>query len=123
MGDSVCKIERMYSSNRSVSIGLSSTGPRGIESTLPEIIGYKTKTSNFATVADEVEYLTTLKGSRLVQPFGSLHGNTPAVTGVLCCSVCECAPRWWNYMGVVDGGHDNMTVIGLSVDGDRPPPE
>ena len=26
-------------------------------------------------------------------------------------------------MGLVDGGHDNMEVVGLSADGDRPPPE
>ena len=91
------------------------------EAAVAEVMGYVTKPPEFATVADGVEYLTALKGSRLVQPFGSLHGNTPVVTGVLCCSACERAPRWWNYMGVVDG-HDNMTVIGSGVDGDRPPP-
>lgn len=93
------------------------------ESALSEVIGYVTKPPEFESIEDQVEYLTALKGSRLVQPFGSMHGNTPPVTGVLCCSACERAPRWWNYMGVVDGGHDNMTVIGSSADGDRPPPE
>lgn len=93
------------------------------ESALAEVIGYVTKPPEFESIEDEVEYLTALKGSRLVQPFGSLHGNTPAMTGVLRCSACERAPRWWNYMGVVDGGYDNMTVAGSSADGDRPPPE
>jgi hypothetical protein len=93
------------------------------ETALSEVIGYVTKPPEFESIEDQVEYLTALKGSRLVQPFGSMHGNTPPVSGVLCCSACERAPRWWNYMGVVDGGHDNMTVIGSSSDGDRPPPE
>ena len=81
-----------------------------------------TKPPEFATVGDEVEYLTALKGSWLVQPFGSLHGNTPRIHGLLRCSSCECAPRWWTYKGLVDGGHDNMEVTGSSADGDRPPP-
>ena len=93
------------------------------ESALSEVIGYVTKPPEFESIEDEVEYLTALKGSRLVQPFGSMHGNTPPVTGLLCCSACERAPRWWTYKGVVDGGYDNMTVIGSSADGDRPPPE
>lgn len=93
------------------------------ETALSEVIGYVTKPPEFESIEDEVEYLTALKGSRLVQPFGSMHGNTPPVTGLLCCSACERAPRWWTYKGVVDGGYDNMTVIGSSADGDRPPPE
>jgi hypothetical protein len=93
------------------------------ESALAEVIGYVTKPPEFESVEDEVEYLTTLKGARLVQPFGSLHGNTPRVTGLLLCSDCQRAPRWWNYKGVVDGGYDNMEVLGSTATGDRPPPE
>jgi hypothetical protein len=93
------------------------------ESALAEVIGYVTEPPEFESIEDEVEYLTTLKGARLVQPFGLLHGNTPRVSGLLRCSACEIAPRWWTYRGVVDGGYDNMEVAGSSADGDRPPPE
>ena len=51
------------------------------ESALAEVIGYVSKPPKFESVAEEVEYLTALKGSQLVQPFGSLHGNTPRITG------------------------------------------
>jgi hypothetical protein len=98
-------------------------GDLDTETALSEVIGYVTKPPEFESVEDQVEYLTALKGSRLVQPFGSLHGNTPRVTGLLRCSTCECAPRWWTYRGVVDGGHDNMEIVGPGADGDRPPPE
>ncbi|MDN4015316.1 hypothetical protein QX233_22970, partial [Chryseobacterium gambrini] len=54
-------------------------GDLDTESALAEVIGYVTKPPEFESVADEVEYLTALKGSRLVQPFGSLHGNTPRI--------------------------------------------
>lgn len=102
---------------------IDSRGDLDAESALAEVIGYVTKPPEFESVEDEVEYLTALKGARLVQPFGSLHGNTPRVTGLLRCSTCEVAPRWWNYKGLVDGGYDNMEVAGSSADGDRPPPE
>jgi hypothetical protein len=98
-------------------------GELDTESALSEVIGYVTKPPEFESVEDEVEYLTALKGSRLVQPFGSLHGNTPRVTGLLRCSTCGCAPRWWTHKGVVDGGHDNMEIVGPGADGDRPPPD
>ena len=68
-------------------------GDLDAESALSEVIGYVTKPPEFESVAEEVEDLTALKGSRLVQPFGSLHGNTPRIHGLLRCSTCECAPR------------------------------
>ncbi|WP_273838762.1 hypothetical protein, partial [Halococcus sp. PRR34] len=98
-------------------------GDYDAESALSEVLGYVTKPPEFETVEEQVEYLVALKGSRLIQPFGSLHGNTPRVHGLLRCSDCECAPRWWNYQGLVDEGYDNMEVEGSSADGDRPPPD
>jgi hypothetical protein len=98
-------------------------GELDAESALSEVIGYVTKPPEFESMEEEVEYLTTLKGARLVQPFGSMHGNTPRVTGLLLCSDCHRAPRWWNYKGVVDEAYDNMEVLGSSADGDRPPPD
>jgi hypothetical protein len=92
------------------------------ESALAEVIGYVTKPPEFESVAEEVEYMIALKNGRLMQPFGSLHGNTPDLTGMLVCSECERAPRWWNYQGLVDGRFDNMGMVGSSADGDRPPP-
>lgn len=93
------------------------------ESALAEVLGYVTKPPEFESLEDEVEYLTALKGARMIQPFGSLHGNTPRVRGLLRCSTCECAPRWWNYKGIVDEAYDNMEMAGSSADGDRPPDE
>ena len=97
-------------------------GEQGPESALAEVVGYVYKPPSFATVDAEVEYLTALKGARLVQPFGSLHGNTPDVTGLLRCSECECALHYWDYLGFVDGHYDTMSVKGDGSDGDRPPP-
>lgn len=85
-------------------------------------MGYVCKPPSFATTEAEVEYLTALKGARLVQSFGSLHGNTPEVRGLLRCSNCECAPMYWDYLGFVDGYYDTMTIEGDGSDGDRPPP-
>ena len=97
-------------------------GEYDAESALSEVIGYVTKPPEFETVEEEVEYLIALKGSRLIQPFGSLHGNTPSARGLLRCSECQVAPRWWNYQGLVDASYDNMEVVGSTSDGDRPPP-
>lgn len=42
----------------------------------------------------EVEYLTTVKGIPLIQPFGNLHGNTPDIIGLLRCVNCDDLPPW-----------------------------
>jgi hypothetical protein len=96
-------------------------GEKDAESALAEVVGYVCKPPAFETVDAEVEYLTALKGARLVQPFGSLHGNTPDVSGLLRCSECDQAPAYWEYMGFVDGEYDTMTAPAQQ--GDRPPPE
>jgi hypothetical protein len=83
------------------------------------VIGYVAKPPEFASVDDEIEYLTALKGSKLIQPFGSVYGNVPDVNGLLKCTDCEVAPAYWNYLGYVDGQYDTMI---LETDGDRPPP-
>jgi hypothetical protein len=89
------------------------------ESAIAEVIGYVAKPPEFASVDDEIEYLTALKGSKLIQPFGSVYGNVPDVNGLLKCTDCEVAPAYWNYLGYVDGQYDTMI---LETDGDRPPP-
>jgi hypothetical protein len=91
------------------------------ESALAEVVGYVCKPPSFATTDAEVEYLTALKDARLVQPFGSLHGNTPDVSGLLRCSNCERAPMYWDYLGFTDGHYDTMTASAPQED--RPPPE
>lgn len=96
-------------------------GERGRESALMETIGYAAKAPEYVDVDDEVAYLTALKGSKLIQPFGELHGNTPDVTGLLRCGECEMAPAYWEYLGVIDGRHETM-LVGPAPDGDRPPP-
>jgi hypothetical protein len=89
------------------------------ESAIAEVVGYVAKPPAFETTEAEVEYLAALKGSRLIQPFGSVHGNVPKLRNLLQCADCETAPAYWNYLGYVDGCYDTMT---LATDGDRPPP-
>jgi hypothetical protein len=96
-------------------------GEMGTESAVAEVVGYAAKPPEFESVDDEAAYLTALKGSKLIQPFGELHGNTPDVVGLLRCCDCEEAPRYWNYVGVVDEQVSTAMVGGA--DGDRPPPE
>lgn len=92
------------------------------EAAVMEVVAYAAKPPEWQTVEGEVQYLKALKGSKLVQPFGELHGNTPDLLGRLCCADCEQAPRWWNYVGVVRGAYQTMALEGSSADGDRPPP-
>lgn len=68
-----------------------------------------------------MECLTALKGARLMQPFGSLHGNVGDIPSLLQCATCGCAPQFWNYLGLVDEAYDNMTLA-TPHEGDRPPP-
>lgn len=90
------------------------------EGALMETIAYAAKAPEFESLDDQVAYLLTLKGSKLVQPFGALHGNTPDVSAVLLCGDCGRSPRWWNYLGTVDGQYSTVEVV--AVGGDRPPP-
>lgn len=93
----------------------------GEESAVMEVIGYAAKPPEFQSVGDEVQYLQTLKGSKLVQPFGDLHSNTPTAAADLICAECGESPMQWEYEGVVDG--EISTVEIATSDGDRPPPE
>jgi hypothetical protein len=95
-------------------------GDGDAESALMEVIGYAAKAPEWESVEDQVEYLETLKGSKLVQPFGELHGNTPPVIAHLICGDCGRNPNWWNYEGVVDGAYNTVEVVNGR--GDRPPP-
>jgi hypothetical protein len=88
---------------------------------LSETVGYVCKPPEFESVEDEVEYLKALKGARLMQPFGSLHGNVSEMPSLLECSECGRAPQFWNYLGLVDEAFDNMTLA-TPHEGDRPPP-
>jgi len=97
-------------------------GEMGAESAVAEVVGYAVKPPEFESVEDEAAYFTALKGSKMIQPFGQLHGNTPEVFGLLRCCDCERAPRYWNYLGVVDGDI-STALVGSGPDGDRPPPE
>jgi hypothetical protein len=97
-------------------------GEKGRETALMETVGYAAKPPEYRTTEAAVEYLKALKGSKLIQPFGELHGNTPDDSGELRCERCENTPSWWNYKGVVDERIDNMGKD-WEEDGDRPPPE
>jgi hypothetical protein len=93
---------------------------------LAEVTAYAAKAPEYETVKQEVAFNRALKGSKLIQPFGNLHGNTPDMDGVLYCCNCERAPAldWnveWAYEGVVDGRYS--TALVGAPDGDRPPPE
>lgn len=95
---------------------------RGDRGALDDVVGYVCKAPEFESVDAEIEYLTTVKGSPLVQPFGNLHGNTPEVRGLLRCAHCDDTPPWWNYLGIVDECYDTMTP-NWEETGDRPPPD
>jgi hypothetical protein len=97
-------------------------GEEDIEDAVIEAVGYAAKAPEFQTAEAEAEYLTALKGSKLVQPFGDLHGNTPDVVGMLRCCDCEQSPAYWNYLEVV-GGEISTALVGSAPDGDRPPPD
>lgn len=96
-------------------------GGRDEESALLEVIGYAAKAPEFESVDDEIAYLQTLKGTKLVQPFGQLHGNTPPSGAFLLCHDCGSAPDEWIYQGLVDGHYETAEVVPQAA-GDRPPP-
>ena len=96
-------------------------GEGSAKEALLETVGYALKEPEFDDVSDEVDYLEALEGRAMVHPFGSLHGNIPEIVARLVCSDCENIPSYWNYLGLVDGEHDNMGCV-HGEDGDRPPP-
>ena len=85
---------------------------------LMEVIGYAVKAPEFGNVEDEVEVITGLKGSRLTQPFGSLHGETQP-TAELTCPECGVSPAWWNYKGYVDMAFEGEPGSGVEGDDTR----
>jgi hypothetical protein len=93
----------------------------GRESALMEVIGYAAKPPEYENVEDEIAYFEALKGSKLIQPFGELHGNTPDGGLPMYCCQCERSPDRWRYAGTVDGRYETVGV-GAAPDGDRPPP-
>jgi hypothetical protein len=101
---------------------ISSRGSNDEESALMEVIGYAAKAPEYESVEDEVEYFQALKGSKLVQPFGDLHGNTPDSGLPMYCCTCEESPEKWLYLGVVEDGGTCTVGVGSPPDGDRPPP-
>lgn len=101
-------------------------GEQGAESAAMEVVGYAAKAPEFESLENEVAYLQALKGSKLIQPFGALHGNTPRQDHHLYCNACDRSPEldWrveWAYNGVVDGRYETAVVGGP--DGPKPPPE
>jgi hypothetical protein len=93
-------------------------GKKDMERAVVEAVGYAAKAPEYQETADEVAYFRALKGSKLVQPFGELHGNTPG-SDELRCTECDGVPLMgWEYLGVVD---ERPRVQGASADGDRPP--
>jgi hypothetical protein len=102
---------------------LDERGGETVESAVAEVVGYVCKPPEFNSHEEEVEYLKALKGRRLMQPFGDLHGNIERPVAELRCSECEEAPRWWNYQGMVDEPYDTMLKGWGDHEGDRPPPE
>jgi len=98
-------------------------GGRDEETALMEVIGYAAKAPEYESVEDEVAYFKALKGAKMLQPFGDLHGNTPEPVAALQCCTCERLPdRGWQYLGVVDGCYETA-IVHNGERGDRPPPE
>ena len=94
-------------------------GESDAEDAVMEAVGYAAKPPEYESVEDEVAYYRALKGSKLVQPFGALHGNTPDPEE-LRCERCEAVPiLGWEYLGILK---DPPMGTGTAADGDRPPP-
>ena len=94
---------------------------KSVENAIAEVVGYAAKPPEFSSVEAEVEYYAELKGSKLIQPFGDLHGNTPQNDEHLLCADCGEVPEWWDYLGLVDEAYDTMQPS-WEEDADRPPP-
>jgi hypothetical protein len=110
-GASVVDVRRIYD-----------RGTESLEEAVMETVGYATKAPEFEEVEMAARFAKAMKGKRLVQPFGSLHGSTPRVGNNLLCGRCERSPRWWNYLGVVDGRRETMGSVhdGESTGNDPP---
>jgi hypothetical protein len=98
------------------------SGGQDRESALMETVGYAAKAPEYENVEDEVAYYGALKGSKLLQPFGDLHGNTPEGGLPMFCCTCDRSPEAWKYLGVVEDGGTCTVGVGSPADGDRPPP-
>lgn len=98
-------------------------GERGRETALMETVGYAAKPPQYETLDAAVAYVRGLKGSKLIQPFGGLHGNTPEVEAQLVCARCENTPAWWNYLGVTDDRLDTMGATWSDPSADDGPPD
>lgn len=93
------------------------------ETALMETVGYAAKPPEYETLAGAVAYLKALKGTKMIQPFGELHGNTPKLTARLLCQKCDNSPAWWNYVGMVDERRETVSASWTSGDGTPPPPD
>jgi hypothetical protein len=83
-------------------------GEASRETALMETVGYAAKPPEYETLDAAVEYAQALKGAKLIQPFGSVHGNVPALSGELLCAGCGLTPAWWDYLGLVNESIDTM---------------
>jgi len=102
-------------------VGTGQYGEKTRSEAVAEVVGYVCKPPEFADESDEVAYMQALKGARLVQPFGSLHGRERRESALLRCSNCEASPRFWDYLGVVDEAYDNMGT-NWDTEGENDPP-
>jgi hypothetical protein len=95
-------------------------GSESIEAAVTEAVAYACKPPEFEDPEDAAAFASETKGERMVQPFGTLHGNVPDSPPQLLCERCENSPNWWNYVDVVEG---RMETVGMvhGEDGDRPP--
>jgi hypothetical protein len=91
-----------------------------IESAVAETVAYACKPPEFEEPEDAAAFAAETKGQRMIQPFGTLHGNVPDRPPSLLCERCERTPEWWTYLGVVD---ERIETVGSvhGADGDRPP--
>jgi hypothetical protein len=108
-GSSVIDVRRCYG-----------TGEKGTQDALAEVVGYATKPPQFEEVEDTVDVIQELKGSCLVQPFGTLHGNVGAADSLRCPS-CDEMPSW-KYEGVVDMVINSFDVEADDTIGENDPP-
>ena len=110
-GDAVVDVRRVYD-----------RGGGSVEEALKEVVAYAAKAPEFETPGDSVKYLKALKGRRLVQTFGDLHGELPEREPSLLCSECEEMPAWWDFLGIVPEQLDTMGSVhdGESTGNDPP---
>lgn len=91
---------------------------------LLETVGYAAKPPEYETVEAAVEYQKALGGSKLIQPFGAVHGNVPESEAALLCADCGETPAWWEYLGTVDEALDTMGTDWTDpTQGENDPPE